>query len=316
VSARGRVSAARALFASPAGGLILMLLATAVFSVMHALVRHLSGALHPFEIAFFRNLFGLLAVLPLLVRAGRAGLRTRQPGLQLVRGGLAIVAMLSWFYALAIVPLAEATALSFTSALFGSLGAVLFLGERMGVRRWGAVAAGFAGALLILRPGLAAVSPGSLVVLLSALAWGSALVVVKRLARTDTTVTIVVYMSIMTTLLAALPAAFVWRTPSLIELGWLGLMGVLATIGTLATTQALRLADATAVMPLDFTRLVWASVLGYLLFSEVPDGWTWAGGVLIAASATYIAVRESRRRRAALAPPCTPAVAAPPESPR
>ena len=154
-------------------GILLMALATVLLSCMHALVRYVSAEMHPFEIAFFRNLFGLVAVLPLLPRVGLRGLRTKQLGLMLLRGGLGLAAMLAWFYGLSVVPIAEATALSFTAAIFGSLGAVLVLGERMRLRRWSAVLFGVLGALIILRPGLVAVDPGALIVLFSSLCWAS-----------------------------------------------------------------------------------------------------------------------------------------------
>ena len=143
-----------------------MLAATAVLTCMHGTVRHVSDGLHPFEITFFRNLFGLVAILPLALRAGVASLKSRQPGLQVLRSGFGLVAMLTWFYALSVVPIAQATALSFTSVIFGSIGATLVLGERMRLRRWSAVVVGFAGVLIILRPGLDEVDPGALIVIL------------------------------------------------------------------------------------------------------------------------------------------------------
>jgi drug/metabolite transporter (DMT)-like permease len=203
-------------------GIILMTAATAFLASMHALVRYLSFELHPFEIAFFRNLFGLAAVLPWLLRTGRAGLVTRRPGLQALRGAVGVVAMLAWFYGLSVVPIAEATALSFTSAIFASLGAVAFLGERMRLRRWAAVFVGFAGTLMILRPGFATVDAGALVVMLSAVSWAGSLLIVKALTRTDSNVSIVAWMAIMMTLLSFFPALPVWAWPSLEQLLWLG----------------------------------------------------------------------------------------------
>jgi drug/metabolite transporter (DMT)-like permease len=278
--------------------IVLMTVATAVFACMHSLVRYTSAELHPFEIAFFRNLFGLAAVLPLLLRAGRAGLVTRRPALQALRGAIGVVAMLAWFYGLSVVPIAEATALSFSSAIFGSLGAVVFLGERMRLRRWAAVFIGFAGTLMILRPGLAAVDAGALMVILSSISWAGSLLIVKALTRTDSNVSIVTWMAIMMTALSLPPALVVWRWPGVEQLLWLGLIGGLGTLGHLAAVQAFRQAEATAVLPLDFLRLLWTSLIGYLAFAEVPDLWTWLGGAVIFASTTYIAYREARLRRA------------------
>jgi drug/metabolite transporter (DMT)-like permease len=210
--------------------------------------------------------------------------------------------MLLWFYGLSVVPIAEATALSFTSVLFASLGAVLFLSERMGIRRWSALAVGFVGALLMLRPGAEALQLGSVVVLLAAFTWGTSLCMLKVLTRSDSTTTLVAWMGLMTTAITAVPAVLVWQSPTLAQLGWLVLIGSLGTLGTFAFTHALRVADTTLVLPTDFTRLVWATLLGYALFGEIPDGWTWAGGLLVVASTAYIALREAQLSQRA-APP-------------
>ena len=275
-----------------------MLAATAVLTCMHATVRHVSDGMHPFEITFFRNLFGLFAILPLALRGGVASLKSRQPGLQLLRSGFGLVAMLTWFYGLSVVPIAQATALSFTSVIFGSIGAALVLGERMGLRRWSAVLAGFIGALVILRPGFDEVDPAALIVMLSSILWAAALLTVKRLATTDTVVCIVTWNSILLTVLSLPVAMTVWVTPTGEQLLWLALIGVLATLGHLAMTGAFKASAATVVFPVDYTRLLWASVIGYVAFAEIPDAWTWIGGTVIFASTTYIAYREATLRRA------------------
>lgn len=287
----------RRTFSPTVTAVALALCSTLLFACMHGLVRHVSDGMHPFQIGFFRSVFGLLAISPLLVSAGPGVLRSRQPGLQLLRGALGTVALLAWFYGLSTVPIAEATALSFTNAIFASLGAVLFLGERMGTRRISAVALGLVGVMVILRPGLAAVSVSSLVVLLSAVCWGSSVIIVKRLSSTDRTVTIVAWMALMMIVSTAVPAAAVWQTPTLAQLGWLALIGGLGTLGMLAYTHALREVQATVLVPVDFMRLVWAAVIGFVAFSERPDGWTLTGGAIIIASTAYIAFREAKLAR-------------------
>ncbi len=274
--------------------ILLMVLSTALLAAMHAMVRGLSEHMHPFEVVFFRNLFGLVAVLPLLARGGLAVMRTRQPKLQILRSLTGIGGMMTWFYALSVVPIATATALSFMAAIFASLGAVVFLGERMRLRRWSAVLVGLVGALLVVRPGLAGFNPWAFLVLASTVMWGTSIVIVKQLGRTDSTVCIVAWMGIMMTVLSLPPALLVWTPPSAEELLWLLLVGTLATLGHLSMTKALKLAEATAVMTVDYTRLIWASVIGYLAFGEIPDAWTWAGGSLIFASGLYIIFREAR----------------------
>ena len=275
-----------------------MLAATAVLTCMHATVRHVSDGMHSFEIVFFRNLFGLVAILPLALRAGIGSLKSRQPGLQLLRSAFGLVAMFTWFYALSVVPIAQATALSFTSVIFGSIGAALLLGERMRLRRWSAVLAGFAGTLVILRPGFGDVDPAALIVVLSSLCWAGALLTVKRLSATDSVVCIVTWNSILLTVLSLPLAIPVWVTPSTEQLLWLSLIGLLATLGHLAMTGAFKASDATVVFPVDYTRLLWATVIGYLAFGEIPDIWTWIGGTIIFASTTYISYREATLRRA------------------
>ena len=275
-----------------------MLAATAVLTCMHATVRHVSDGMHSFEIVFFRNLFGLVAILPLALRAGIGNLKSRQPGLQLLRSAFGLVAMFTWFYALSVVPIAQATALSFTSVIFGSIGAALLLGERMRLRRWSAVLAGFAGTLVILRPGFGDVDPAALIVVLSSICWAGALLTVKRLSATDSVVCIVTWNSILLTVLSLPVAIPVWVTPSTEQLLWLSLIGLLATLGHLAMTGAFKASDATVVFPVDYTRLLWATVIGYLAFGEIPDIRTWIGGTIIFASTTYISYREATLRRA------------------
>jgi drug/metabolite transporter (DMT)-like permease len=285
-------AAARAAGASNARGMFFMLLATLALSGMHALVRFLSAEMHAFEITFFRNLCGLLVMAPLMFQAGREELKSRQPQWHLLRGCFGILAMGLWFYGLSVVPIAEATALSFTAAIFGSVAAALFLGERMKLRRWTAVITGFVGALIILRPGFQSMQPGAWIVLASSLFWALALVTVKRLSSTDSTVCIVAWNSVLLTLFSLPLALPVWVTPTITQLGWLMLIGLLATLGHLAMTNAFRLADVSAVFPVDFSRLLWASLLGLLLFGEWPDAATWIGGAVIFASTTYITLRE------------------------
>ena len=283
----------------------MLCMAVAAFAMvaMHALVRELSADLHPFQIAFFRNLFGLAFVVPLLAGAGLRQLRPRRPGLLVLRGVTDAGAMLAFFTALSLAPLATVTALSFTAPLFATVLAVPILREVVGLRRALSVAAGFAGALIVIRPGAEGlVGAGASLTLVSAFFWGVALCLIKLLSRTETSVAITFYAAsalIPVTLVAALP---VWRAPSAEILGWLMVAGALGTLGQLSISQAMRLADATVVMPLDFTRLVWSALLGFLLFAEVPDVATVVGGTVIFTSVVYIAYRERARHHGTAVP--------------
>lgn len=277
--------------------IMLMVASTAMLAAMHALVRFVSSDLHPFEIAFFRNCFGLLVILPILIRQGPNSLRTRQPKLQLLRGVIGLGAMLGWFYGLSVVPIAEATAISFSSAIFASLGALVFLGETLRLRRWTAIVIGFIGTLIVLRPGFGTLSLGALLVVFSSVCWGCSVVIVKRLAATDSAVSIVAWMSVMLTITSVVPAYFVWQWPNPEQLAWLLLLGLLGTLGHLAMVNAMKLAETTLILPLDYMRLIWTSLIGYWVFAESPDLWTWVGGSVIFASSAYITYREARLKR-------------------
>ncbi len=294
----------------PLLGMTLITASAIGFSCMHAVVRHVAEGvgdgpgLHSFEIAFFRNLFGLAVLLPFFLRRGLAVLHTRRIGLHLLRGTLQVGSMLMFFTAITITPLAQVSALSFTAPLFASVGALVFLGERPRARRIAALLLGFCGALMILRPGVIPFERGSALVIASSLVWAIALLVIKRLTATESSLTLTAWMGIVLTPLSLISAIPFWSWPSPVELGWLALLGTLGASSQFVMTEAFRVADATTVLPLDFSRLLWASLLGYFLYAETPGVWTWAGGVLIFGSATYIAYRESagqRRRDAALA---------------
>ena len=281
--------------ASPAlRGILLMVASTVGFSLMHTIVRHLSDHLHPLEIAFFRNAFGLITFAPWLIRYGLAPFRTKRFPLHLVRSVLNCVAMFAFFTGLALTPIAEVTALGFTAPIFAAVLGVVFLGERFKARRWCAIALGFLGTLIILRPGFQATDPGALLVLFSAVLWAATMIVIKILGRTESSITITGYMNILLTLLSVGPAIYVWQTPAPEDWIWLLLLGLLGTLAQIALAQSLKEAESSLVMPFDFLKLIWAASLGYLLFAEVPDLFVWIGGGVIFASSTYLAYREGR----------------------
>lgn len=288
-------------------GIALMLLSTLGFAAMHTLIRYLSSqvaeGLHPFQIAFFRNLFGLVVFLPWFLRLGLAPLRTSRFRLHALRAVLNVTAMLAFFTALSLTPIAQVTALAFTAPIFAALLAMVLLGEVFRLRRWAAIAIGFLGTLVILRPGFETVDTGSLLTLFSALLWGCTLIVIRVLGRTESSLTITSYMNILLAILSFVPALLVWRTPQGMEWFWLLAIGVLGTLAQLAVAQSLKEAETGIVLPFDFCKLIWVSILGALLFAEVPGLFVWLGGAMIFASSSYIAYRESRAARAARAAP-------------
>jgi drug/metabolite transporter (DMT)-like permease len=273
-------------------GIALMFVSTFFFAAMHGSIRYVSASIHPFEIALFRNVFALVVVLPWFYRYGIAPLRTRRFGLHALRAIFNIMAMLSFFYALSITPLSEVTALGFTAPIFATVLAALVLGEVVRARRWTAIAIGFAGTLIILRPGFETIGLGQLLVLFSSMIWACALLVIKTLGRTDSSATIISYMALLMIPLSLVPALFVWRWPDPLEWGWLIGIGVLGGIGQFCMTEALRQADTAVVMPFDFFKLAWVTLIAWLAFAERLDLYTWIGGAVIFSSTLYIAYRE------------------------
>ena len=274
-------------------GVLMMCISTVAFAVMHLSVRIASSELHPFQIAFFRNLFGLAFLLPLLVGPGFAQMRTKRLGLHALRGAVNILAMLLFFSALSTTPLAKVTALGFTAPIFTSVLSVVILREQFHLRRWVAIGLGFAGMLNILRPGFAIIETGALLVIASALLWSVALIIVKTLSRTESSVAIVAWMGIFLSLLSIGPALWVWRDPSLWAWGWLVFIGLSGTAAQVSLSQSLKETDPTAVMPFDFLKLVWASLLAFWYFGEIPDEMTLIGAAVIFGSGLYVAHRES-----------------------
>ncbi len=269
---------------------------SALFAALVHSGVHLTGASIPVvEIAFFRSLFALLAIIPfLLLDPARSTLRSRSPLRQLIRAAATTSGMFFWFYGLATVPLVEIVSLSFSASIFVTIGAALFLGERVGVQRWSAVLVGLAGALVILRPGFVELSLGSLSALLGSVLWATAILMTKRLAREDGNLNFVLYNSVFAVVFLAAPTVATWETPAWWILGVLAAMGMCSALGHILMSNALRLADTTVTLPIDYTRLVWAALIGYLVFNEHPGIHTWIGAAMIIGACLFIAYRESR----------------------
>ena len=278
-------------------GIVLMCLSTVAFSIMHGLVRFVSEVLPPFQIAFFRNVFGLAFLLPLLMRSRFAILRTKQIGLHALRGVINMAAMLMFFTALSISPIAKVTALGFTAPIFMAILAVLVLGERFRIYRWSAIFLGFVGMLIILRPGLVAIDTGSLLVTGSAALWAVAMIIIKIQSRTESSLTIVAYMGIFLGVFSIAPALWVWQPFGLKTLGLMVLIGLFGSIAQMAISQSLKETDPTALMPFDFLKLIWTAMIGAWFFAEIPDIYTWIGATVIFLSGLFIAFRERNSPR-------------------
>ena len=283
-------------------GMLWMMLAGLSVVAITGIIRHVSIGLDPMQAAFLRYLFGLVFFAPFLLRM-RLG--SRAPGhlaLHGLRGLVHGLAVLCWFIAMSRLPVAEVTALAFTVPVFATLGAILLLGERVRLRRIGAVCLGFAGALIILRPGVDVIDIGAVAMLVAAPLFAVSRIIGKVLTRRDSTPTIVASLAVVVTVVLLPPALAVWQPPSMSEYGWLLLTAALATLGHLAMVQAFRAADLTVTQPVEFVQLIWATLLGFYVFGETPDVWVWIGGAIIVGSATYIARREARTRAAAVMP--------------
>ncbi|MDP7564178.1 MAG: DMT family transporter [Arenicellales bacterium] len=271
-----------------------MVLTGVMFVGVTVAVRYLGTSINPVQAGFIRYAFGLVMVLPLLSRAGVFSLHSKRIGFHALRGLAHGCGVMLWFFAMSRIPIAEVTALGFTAPVFTTLGAALFLRERLRSYRIIAILAGFAGALLILRPGFREIDIGALAQVAAAPLFACSFLMAKSATRTESSTMIVVMLSVFCTLTLALPALAVWRNPTLEELGLLLATAALATAGHYCMTRAFKVAEVSAVQPFTFLQLVWATLLGLMLFDEHPDLWIALGGALIVTAATWMAHREVR----------------------
>lgn len=284
---------------SPAIAAALYMTAAAFgFSLMNVAIREAAQELSPLQVAFLRNFFAAVTLMPWLMAGGFTALRTTRLKTYLWRAVLGLAAMLLWFTALANLPLADAVALNFTVPLFATIGAALFLGEVVRARRWIATLVGFLGVLVILRPGFVELSLIMLLPIAAAFFQAVGALLVKSLSRTEGAGTVVAYMNLLLTPLSLIPALFVWQWPSWYVLGLCAFVGFTGALAHVAFTRAYVLADASAVMPFDYMRLPFAAFFAYLLYAELPDLWTWVGAGIVAASAIYIGHREAQLAKA------------------
>lgn len=284
----------------PLAGLLWVTLSMALLAGLGMFGKYASQAgLHPFQVVFFRNFFCVLLMLPLLAWRGRSLLRTNQLGLYGLRVTLSMIGMNAWFLALALIPFTEITAISFLAPLFGTLCAVLFLGEVVRGRRWTALIVGFLGAMVILRPGTGTLDAGHLLALLSACIMGVVGPLVKQLTRNDDADRIVFLTNLMMTPLSLIPALFVWVWPPADLWPLLLGMGACAVLGHITLVRGFSATDASLVFTFEFSRLPFAAAIGWLVFGEKTDLMTWLGALIIFCSALYITHREAQIRKGA-----------------
>ncbi len=273
-------------------GAIWIAFAGLILVTMSSMVKALGAGFDSFQILFFRCAVGAVALLPLALRYGFGTYATRRAGLHAVRTLVGLSAMACFFYALTHMALAEATAILFSRPLFTTILAVVVLGEVVRWRRATATVVGFIGILIIVRPGASAFEPAALVAVLGAMLAGATIITIKKLSATEATVVIVFWFTIGGTVLALIPAMLVWRTPTGAEWGLLVLMGLLGLAGQAAMTRGFSLGEASAVVSFDYLRLIFAGLIGIVLFAEVPDIWSVTGAAIIIAGTLYIIRRE------------------------
>ncbi|WP_156255389.1 DMT family transporter [Sandarakinorhabdus oryzae] len=266
------------------------------FASMWVMIRYTAQSLHSFEIVFFRNFIGLLFLVPMMLR-NRGLIRLDRMKVHLGRATSGFIATMGTFYAVANAPLATTLAINYTAPLFGTLGAVMVLGERIRARRIAALAVGFVGMLLVLRPGHLPMTPGIAAGIISAVSTGYSIVAMRSLVGVDDSRAVAAWTFILTTLPSLAVALFVWTPPPPAVWPLLAGIGAAAAIGQLTLTKAFSLSEASAVLPLDFVRFGLITAAGVFLFGETYDALTLAGGALILASTIYLAWREAQLKR-------------------
>ena len=277
-------------------GGIWMIIAGVFFTFIGVMIRMANKEVHVLEIVFFRYFISLIIMFPWMLRRGLVGLKAKNFPILFARSLSSYIGAIFWFASMIYLPLAEATALGYTAPLFATFGAILFLGETAGPRRWRALLLGFTGTLIILRPGVEAVSMPALYAVSGAVFIAISVLFVKILNRTESPETIVLYMGIFSTPLSFFAAIFFWKTPSLETLFWLIGIGISSTLAHLAYTRSFAVTDASAVLPYDYLRLLMVATVGFGIYGEIPDIWTWIGTIIIIGSALYIAKNEAIRK--------------------
>jgi len=263
-------------------GALCLIAAAFLFAAMAALLKVVSAShLGNEDIVFFRNLFGLLALLPWLIRRGIPALSTTYPGLHVLRSVAGLASMYCFFFAIGHMPLADAMVLNYTAPLFVPLMALVWLKEEVTARLWAAISLGFIGVVLTLKPGMGLFSPIALVALTSGLLAAVSVVTIRRMAHHEPSTRIVFYYSAVSTLISLAPLWWAWQPPTLMQLGLMALIGVLATGGQLFMTHGYTLAAAARIGPFMYVAVVFAALFGWIFWTEIPDGLSFAGAALV-----------------------------------
>jgi len=270
---------------------IFMVIGGVSIALMQAAVKLISLELHPFIITLYRAGLVFVVLLPILFWRGRAVFNTSSIRLQVVRGGIGGLGMLCVFTGLSMISLAEVTVLLFTVPIFATLLSIVFLSEKVGVRRWTAIFVGFLGILIIARP-QGSVSTGHLFILCAALSWSTSILIAKKLTEKDTVISITFWQAMGCVPLAFIASLFVWELPSFVQLGALLGIAALGTVGHAMLYAALKVGQVSVILPLDYIRIIWSAGLGFILFGQLPTLHLYAGSLLIIAATAFLSYRE------------------------
>ena len=281
----------------PFRGIVLVVTSTVFLGCSDALAKYLTVSLPAVEIAWIRFLVFVLIMTPaILLRRGGNVLRTSRPGIQVLRGIGLVSSSLFFIWGLGYLPIAEASATAFVAPVFVTCLSIMVLAEKVGIRRWIATIVGLIGVLIVVRPGTSAVHPAAFFPIVSALGWAFALVLTRQISGTDRPVTTMAYSAIAGLVLLSVLAPFFWVTPTWQQVGIAVLIGISSTAGHWIVVLAYRHADASVLAPFTYSQLVWVSLLGFIMFAEIPDRWTVLGACIIISSGLYIAHRERIRK--------------------
>jgi drug/metabolite transporter (DMT)-like permease len=281
----------------PFKGIALILASTIFLGTSDVTAKYLSATLPSIEITWIRFLVFALIMMPAMMPGSPLfAMQTGRLGLHLLRGATILGSSLFFISGLRFLPIAEASATGFVAPLFVTALSIIFLSEKVGLRRWIATAVGLIGVLIILRPGTGAFHPAAFFPLVSALAWACTLIITRMMSGTERAITVMAYSSIVGLCILSALVPFVWVTPTWHDIAFGILIGIASTAGQWIVVLAFRYADASVLAPFSYTQLLWVSVLGYFIFGEVPDAYTITGAAFIVASGLYTAHRERVRR--------------------
>lgn len=274
-------------------GIALMAMGMFLFAAVDATAKVLTDTVHPIQIAWFRQLGLFLGVVILIALRGVAVLSTAHPKLQIARGALAACSATVFIIGVSFVPLADAVAITFVAPFLVTVMGALILREPVGFRRWTAVIVGFIGTLIVIRPGLGVIHPAAGLLILAATAFALRQVLSRVLAGADRTQTTVAYTAIVSWVLLTLPLPFVWQTPAWgLEIALLLAIAVMAAFAETLVIMALDAAQAVVVAPVQYSLLIWGTLYGFVIFGQLPDGWTLVGAMIIVATGLYTLNRE------------------------